>query len=157
MQCTKKRFAHIAPSGLQHVFDGIAAAQRVGFQRIRLNAVAIRGITEDEIVPLGRFARQQGLELRFIEFMPLDAEQRWESDQVLSGEQIRGSLEQEFGPLIASPRPDPSQPAVDFHFADGIGRIGFINPISQPFCGDCNRLRLTAEGQIRNCLFSTVE
>jgi cyclic pyranopterin phosphate synthase len=144
-------------SGLQHVFDGIAAAQRVGFERIRLNAVAIRGITEEEIVPLGRFARQQGLELRFIEFMPLDAEQRWQSDQVLSGEHIRSALEEEFGPLVASSRPDPSQPAMDFQFADGAGRIGFINPVSQPFCGDCNRLRITAEGQIRNCLFSTVE
>lgn len=144
-------------SGLAHVFEGIAAAQRVGFEKIRLNAVAIRGITEDEIVPLGRFARDQGLELRFIEFMPLDAEHRWQSDQVLAGEQIRSVLEQEFGPLIASPRPDPSQPAMDFQFADGVGRIGFINPVSQPFCEDCNRLRLTAEGQIRNCLFSTVE
>jgi len=144
-------------SGLHHVFEGIAAAQRVGFERIRLNAVAIRGITEDEIVPLGRFAREQGLELRFIEFMPLDAEERWESNQVLSGEQIRQVLEQEFGPLAATTRPDPSQPAVDFQFADGGGRIGFINPVSQPFCEDCNRLRLTAEGQVRNCLFSITE
>ncbi len=143
--------------GLFRVLEGIDAAQRVGFAKIRLNAVAIHGITEPEIVPLGRFARERGLELRFIEFMPLDAEQHWQHDQVLSGEDIRRILEDEFGPLLPANRTDPSQPAVDFEFADGIGRIGFINPVTQPFCGDCNRLRITAEGNIRNCLFSTVE
>ncbi len=144
-------------SGLQRVLDGIAEAQRVGFEKIRLNAVAIRGITDDEIVPLGEFARQQNLELRFIEFMPLDAEGNWETSQVLSGDVIRGRLESAFGNLVPAERPDPSQPAMDYQFADGRGRIGFINPVSQPFCGACNRLRITAEGQIRNCLFSTDE
>ncbi|MEQ8791973.1 MAG: GTP 3',8-cyclase MoaA [Pirellulaceae bacterium] len=143
--------------GLDRVLEGIFAARRVGFERIRLNAVAIAGITEEEVVPLGGFARQHGLELRFIEFMPLDAEQHWQNQQVLSGESIRAMLEAEFGPLTPAARPDPSQPAVDYRFADGVGRIGFINPISQPFCHDCNRLRITAEGQIRNCLFSTTE
>ncbi|MCO6458342.1 MAG: GTP 3',8-cyclase MoaA [Pirellulaceae bacterium] len=143
--------------GLERVLQGIFAAQRAGFEKIRLNAVAIRGITEDEVVPLGEFARRQGLELRFIEFMPLDAEGNWQQEQVLTGEEIRARLEDAFGPLVAIERPDPSQPAVDYQFADGMGRIGFINPVSQPFCGDCNRLRLTAEGQVRNCLFSTVE
>jgi cyclic pyranopterin phosphate synthase len=143
--------------GLDRVLAGIAAAQAAGFERVRLNAVAIRGITEDEIVPLGRFARERGLELRFIEFMPLDAEGHWDHDQVLSGAAIREQLEAEFGPLLPIARPDPSQPAVDFRFADGGGEIGFINPVTQPFCGDCNRLRLTAEGKVRNCLFSTVE
>mgnify|MGYP002624073913 CR=1 FL=1 len=143
--------------GIAKVLEGIAAAQRVGFDRIRLNAIAIAGLTEAEVVPLGRFAREQGLELRFIEFMPLDAEGNWQSDQVLSGEAIRALLEDAFGPLVAADRPDPSQPAVDFQFADGIGRIGFINPVTRPFCHDCNRLRITAEGQLRNCLFSTEE
>lgn len=142
--------------GLDQVLGGIAEAQRQGFRKIRLNTVAIRGITEDEVVPLAGFARQHGLELRFIEFMPLDAEQRWQNDQVLTGDEIRARLEAEFGPLTPADRPDPSQPAVDFRFADG-GLIGFINPVSEPFCGDCNRLRITAEGQVRNCLFSTVE
>jgi GTP 3',8-cyclase len=142
--------------GLNQVLDGIAEAQRQGFRQIRLNAVAIRGITEDEVVPLARFAREHGLELRFIEFMPLDAEQRWRNEQVLTGDEIRARLEAEFGPLTPADRPDPSQPAVDYRLADG-GRIGFINPVSEPFCGDCNRLRITAEGQVRNCLFSTVE
>jgi cyclic pyranopterin phosphate synthase len=143
--------------GLQRVLDGIFAAQQAGFEKIRLNAVAIKGITEAEVVPLGHFAREHGLELRFIEFMPLDAENRWQSDQVLSGETIREILEEEFGPLVAASRLDPSQPAVDYIFADGVGRIGFINPVSQPFCHDCNRLRITAEGPVRNCLFSLVE
>ena len=143
--------------GLQRVLDGIAAAQQAGFEKIRLNAVAIRGITEAEVVPLGRFARERDLELRFIEFMPLDAENRWESDQVLDGDTIRAILEAEFGPLVPTHRPDPSQPAVDYIFEDGVGRIGFINPVSQPFCHDCNRLRITAEGKIRNCLFSLTE
>lgn len=142
--------------GLEQVLAGIAAAQRQGFRKIRLNAVAIRGITEDEIVPLARFARQQRLELRFIEFMPLDAERRWQTDQVLPGEEIRARLADEFGPLVPAARPDPNQPAVDYAFADG-GLVGFINPVSEPFCRDCNRLRITAEGQIRNCLFSTAE
>jgi cyclic pyranopterin phosphate synthase len=143
--------------GFERVLEGIFAAQRAGFEKIRLNAVAIRGITEPEIVPLGQFARQRGMEMRFIEFMPLDAEANWESGQVLTGEEIRRVLEEEFGPLLPAERNDPCQPATDFVFADGVGRIGFINPVSEPFCGDCNRLRLTAEGQVRNCLFSIEE
>ena len=143
--------------GLQRVFDGIFAAQRVGFDRIRLNAVAIRGITDDEIVPLGEFARQHDFELRFIEFMPLDAEGNWQSEQVFTGADIRRRLEDAFCPLVPAARPDPSQPAVDYCFEDGCGRIGFISPVTQPFCTDCNRLRITAEGQVRNCLFSMAE
>ena len=144
-------------TGVQRVIDGIDAAIAAGFERIRLNAVAIRGLTEQEIVPLAQFARQRDLELRFIEFMPLDAEGNWSDAQVLDGAQIRKLLETEFGPLTLMPRPDPSQPAMDFRFADGRGGIGFINPVSQPFCGECNRLRVTSEGQVRNCLFSTEE
>lgn len=143
--------------GLDRVLAGIAAAQEAGFEEIRLNAVAIRGLTEEEIIPLAEFARERGLELRFIEFMPLDAEHHWSNDQLLTGADIRRVVEGRWGPLIPAPRSNPSQPAVDFHFADGRGSIGFINPVSEPFCGDCNRLRLTAEGQVRNCLFSTVE
>ena len=143
--------------GLQRVLEGIQVAQQLGFEKIRLNAVAIAGITEEEIVPLGEFARHQQLELRFIEFMPLDAEGNWQQDQVLSGATIRGCLEKEFGALVPANRKDASQPAVDYVFADGGGRIGFINPVTQPFCSDCNRLRITAEGKVRNCLFSTTE
>ena len=143
--------------GVDRVVAGIRAAVEAGFEQIRLNAVAIRGLTESEIVPLARFARELDCELRFIEFMPLDAENQWDASQVLSGDEIRSRLEAELGPLVPAARPDPSQPAVDFTFADGRGGVGLISPVSQPFCGDCNRLRLTAEGQIRNCLFSTTE
>jgi cyclic pyranopterin phosphate synthase len=143
--------------GLRQALDGILAAQRCGFDRIRLNAVSIRGLSEGEILPLAAFARQHGLELRFIEFMPLDAEGRWKNEQVLTGDEVRRRIEAEYGPLVAADRTDPGQPAVDFQYADGMGSVGFINPVSQPFCGDCNRLRITAEGQIRNCLFSSEE
>jgi cyclic pyranopterin phosphate synthase len=144
-------------SGLDKVLEGIAAAVQCGFDKIRLNAIAIDTVTDDDIVPLAAFSRARELELRFIEFMPLDAEGNWDTSQVLSGARIRRKLEEEFGPLVPSPRDDPSQPAVDYQFADGRGRIGFINPVTEPFCEHCNRLRITAEGQIRNCLFSTVE
>lgn len=144
-------------TGLERVLAGIFAAREAGFEKIRLNAVAIRGLSEDDLVPLGGFAREHDFELRFIEFMPLDADGAWNNAEVLTGQAIRGVLESAFGPLEAVEREDTSQPAVDFRFVDGRGRIGFINPVSQPFCGDCNRLRLTAEGEIRNCLFSTVE
>ena len=143
--------------GLPSVLAGISAAQRAGFTRIRLNAVAICGITEPEIIPLAEFARARELELRFIEFMPLDAEANWQSQQVLSGATLRARLEQHYGPLVPVTRTDSSQPAVDYAYADGRGRVGFISPVTEPFCGHCDRLRVTAEGQVRNCLFSTVE
>ena len=143
--------------GLDRVLSGIDKAIEVGFEKIRLNAIAIADLTETEVVPLVDFARGKRLELRFIEFMPLDAEQNWADDQVLTGEKIRHRIEQRFGPLVACQRDDPSQPAMDYEFEDGSGRIGFINPVSQPFCESCNRLRLTSEGKIRNCLFSTSE
>ena len=155
---TEETFKRIARrDGLDRVLAGIQAAKHVGFERIRLNAVAIKGITEPEIVPLANYARENQMEMRFIEFMPLDAENHWQNDQVLSGEEIRAAIEEAIGPLEPADRPDPSQPATDFRFADGSGTIGFINPVTQPFCEDCNRLRITAEGQVRNCLFSTVE
>jgi cyclic pyranopterin phosphate synthase len=143
--------------GLERVLEGIFAAKRVGFKKIRLNAVALRGITEPEIVPLANFARHNDMEMRFIEFMPLDADGQWDNEQVLDGAKIRKMLEEGIGPLEPLEPDDPSQPATDYAFADGVGRIGFINPVTEPFCHRCNRLRLTAEGQVRNCLFSTEE
>ncbi|HJQ78621.1 MAG TPA: GTP 3',8-cyclase MoaA, partial [Lacipirellulaceae bacterium] len=110
--------------GLGRVLSGIAAAQRAGFAQIRLNAIAIHGLTEEEILPLARFARERGLELRFIEYMPLDAEQHWQSADVLDGQEIRRILEAEFGPLVPVGRPHASQPASDFKYSDGRGRIG---------------------------------
>jgi cyclic pyranopterin phosphate synthase len=144
-------------AGFERVLAGIFEAQRVGFRQIRLNTVAVRGLTEPEIVPLGRFAREHDLELRFIEYMPLDADGQWDNAQVLSGAEIRSTLEREIARLEPLPVDDPHQPAVDYRFVDGRGRVGFINPVTQPFCSDCNRLRLTAEGQVRNCLFSDEE
>jgi cyclic pyranopterin phosphate synthase len=144
-------------TGLDRVLAGIFAAQKLGFEKIRLNAVAIRGLTEADIVPLGEFAREHNLEMRFIEFMPLDADGNWQQSQVLSGEVIREVLESSIGPLEVVAVEDASQPATDYRFSDGRGRIGFINPVTQPFCHNCNRLRLTAEGKVRNCLFSTIE
>lgn len=144
-------------TGLQQVLDGIAAAKDAGFERTRLNAIAIKGLTETEIVPLAHFAREQQMELRFIEFMPLDADQKWQEEKVLTGANIRQILRDEFGDLVRAVRPDSSQPAMDYEFADGGGKIGLINSVSEPFCETCNRLRITAEGQIRNCLFSDAE
>jgi cyclic pyranopterin phosphate synthase len=122
---------------------------------IKVNAVALRGFTEDEVVPFARFAREHPYEVRFIEFMPLDADRAWEIDKVLTGEEIRAAIDAVF-PLEPEPR-DAHATARVYRFADGRGRIGFINPVSEPFCGDCNRIRLTAEGKLRTCLFSINE
>jgi cyclic pyranopterin phosphate synthase len=142
--------------GLDRVLAGLAAARRAGFEEIRINAVSIRDLTEDEVVPLARFCRREGFHLRFIEFMPLDAEEAWDRSRVLSGADVRAILEREIGPLVAETAGDPGQPALDYRWADG-GRVGFINPVTRPFCDRCDRLRLTADGQFRNCLFSTTE
>ena len=142
--------------GLDRVLAGLAAAKQVGFTAIRINAVSIKGLTESEIVPLARFCRREGFQLRFIEFMPLDADQAWDRSQVLSGADVRELLEREIGPLVADTRADVGQPAIDYRWVDG-GRVGFINAVTRPFCDRCDRLRLTADGQVRNCLFSTVE
>lgn len=142
---------------LPEVLAGIAAAQAAGFSRIRLNAVAIRGLTEEEVLPLAAFALERGLELRFIEYMPLDSDGEWTDQQVLSGQAIRELVAAEYGPVEPVPGTDPSQPARDFTYAGGRGRLGLIQPVTQPFCATCNRLRLTAEGQLRNCLFSVEE
>ena len=144
-------------SGVDRVLAGLAVARREGFDDIRINAVSIKGLTEGEIVPLARFCRAEGFHLRFIEFMPLDAEHAWEKSQVLSGADVRALLEAQVGPLVAVTAADAGQPAVDYRWGDGTGRVGFIDPVSHPFCDRCDRLRLTADGQLRNSLFSTVE
>lgn len=142
--------------GLDRVLAGLAAAKRAGFAAIRVNAVSIRGLTEDEIVPLARFCRREDFQLRFIEFMPLDADGAWDGGRVLSGAEVREILEREIGPLVAEAATDAGQPARDYRWVDG-GRVGFIDPVTRPFCDRCDRLRLTADGQFRNCLFSTTE
>ena len=122
---------------------------------IKINAVAIRGFTEQEVLPFARLARETPYQVRFIEFMPLDADHAWSSSRVLSGEEIRAEIEAVY-PLEPEPR-EPSATARVYRFADGRGRIGFINPVSEPFCADCNRVRLTADGRLRTCLFSLNE
>jgi cyclic pyranopterin phosphate synthase len=122
---------------------------------IKVNAVAIRGFTEQEVLPFAALARSTDYEVRFIEFMPLDADRAWTRAQVLTGEEIRAAIE-EVHPLVEEPR-EPSATARVFRFADGAGRIGFINPVSEPFCANCNRVRLTADGRLRTCLFSLHE
>jgi cyclic pyranopterin phosphate synthase len=122
---------------------------------IKVNAVAIRGFTEQEVLPFAQFARRTPYEVRFIEFMPLDGDRSWSADRVLTGAEIRAAIEAVY-PLEPLPRERHATARV-YRFADGRGRIGFINPVSEPFCGDCNRIRLTADGRLRTCLFSLRE
>ena len=122
---------------------------------IKINAVGIRGFTETEILPMAKFAREHPYEVRFIEFMPLDADHNWDPSSVLTGDEIRAAIHDVY-PLEAQPR-EPSATARKYRFADGHGTIGFINPVSEPFCADCNRIRITAEGKLRTCLFSLHE
>jgi len=143
--------------GHEKVIEGILAAQRAGFDPVKVNAISIRGLTEDEIVPLGQFARETGVELRFIEFMPLDADNAWEREKVLFAHEIAEKLSDEIIPLVPRKHQNPAAPAREFEFEDGRGRIGFIASISNPFCESCNRFRLTADGKLRNCLFSLEE
>jgi cyclic pyranopterin phosphate synthase len=122
---------------------------------IKVNAVAIRGFTEEEVIPFAELARRSPYEIRFIEFMPLDADHSWSPDQVLAGTEIRAAIDAVY-PLEPLPR-EPHATARVYRFADGRGKIGFINPVSEPFCADCNRVRLTADGRLRTCLFSLNE
>jgi cyclic pyranopterin phosphate synthase len=122
---------------------------------IKINAVALRDFTEEEAIPFAEFARRTPYEVRFIEFMPLDADHAWSEDQVLTGEEIREAINAVY-PLEPQPR-EPHATARIYNFADGQGKVGFINPVSEPFCADCNRVRLTADGHLRTCLFSLKE
>jgi len=142
--------------GLDRVIAGILAAKKAGFEPIKINAVSIRGITEQEVIPLARFARQYGLEMRFIEYMPIGAD-HWERGKVYFAHEIMEQLEREVAPLVPVEDYDPRAPAMEFRYTDGGGNIGIIASVSRPFCLSCNRLRLTAEGKLRNCLFALDE
>ncbi len=142
--------------GLEKVLDGIRAAKRAGFAPIKINAVSIRGVTENEVVPLARFAREHGLEMRFIEYMPIGAD-HWERGKVYFAHEILEQLAREVAPLAPVEDQDARAPAQEFAYTDGGGRVGIIASISRPFCLSCNRLRLTADGKLRNCLFSIDE
>jgi cyclic pyranopterin phosphate synthase len=140
---------------LPRVLAGIEAARKLGFQ-IKLNAVAVKGRNEPDIPALVRFGRENGIEVRFIEFMPLDAQEIWAINRVLTADQMIEAIEREFGPLVPVPDADPRAPATEYRFTDGT-RVGFIASVSKPFCGNCNRLRLTSDGKLRNCLFARDE
>jgi len=151
------RFRQLARrDGLEKVIDGILAAKRAGFHPIKINAVSIRGMTEAEVVPLAQFARLHGLEMRFIEYMPIGAD-HWERDKVYFAHEILEQLERQVAPLVPVDDYDPRAPAMEFRYTDGGGRVGIIASISRPFCMSCNRVRLTADGKLRNCLFALDE
>jgi GTP 3',8-cyclase len=152
-----ERFKALARrDGLEQVLDGLAAAKEAGFAPIKVNAISMRGTTEDDVIPLARFAREHGFDLRFIEYMPIGAEP-WERDKVLPARDLLDTLEAFFGPLVPAPDYDPRAPAMEFSYADGGGTVGIIASVSRPFCRKCNRLRLTADGKVRNCLFALDE
>jgi len=141
---------------LPRVLRGLEAiARHPDVRPIKVNAVALRGFTEEEAVPFAEFARSTSYQVRFIEFMPLDGDHAWSRDQVLTGDEIRAIIDR-VHPLEEVPR-EPHATARVFRFRDGRGEIGFINPVSEPFCADCNRIRLTADGKLRTCLFSLHE
>lgn len=142
---------------LDKVLAGLALAKRIGFTTIKLNAVAVKNLVEPDIVPLARFARENNFEVRYIEFMPLDAQNLWDRSKVLLADQIIETLSREISPLTPVPDPDPRAPASEYEFADGGGRVGFIASVSRPFCLNCNRIRLTADGKVRYCLFAIEE
>ena len=141
---------------LPQVLRGLEAlARHPEVHPIKVNAVAMRDFTEQEAVPFAEFARSTAFQVRFIEFMPLDADHAWSKDQVLTGDELRDIIGSVY-PIEELPR-EPSATARVFRFRDGQGEIGFINPVSEPFCADCNRVRLTADGKLRTCLFSVNE
>ncbi len=144
-------------NGLEQVLAGLAELEKYpSIRPIKVNAVAMRDFSEDEVVAFARLAREKPYAIRFIEFMPLDADGNWERDRVLTGGEIKAIVERDFMPLVPVPA-EPSSTSRRYTFADGVGEIGFISPVSQPFCSTCNRIRLTADGQIRTCLFSIDE
>jgi GTP 3',8-cyclase len=142
---------------LERVLAGIETAKRLGYGPIKLNAVAVKNLVEPDIVPLARYARENGFEVRYIEFMPLDAQNLWDRSKVLMADQMVEMLSREICPLEEIPDRDPRAPALEYRFADGVGRVGFIASVSRPFCLNCNRIRLTADGKLRYCLFAIEE
>ncbi|HUJ48839.1 MAG TPA: GTP 3',8-cyclase MoaA [Bryobacteraceae bacterium] len=154
----RERFLRITRrDDLPKVLDGLETARRIGFGPIKINAVAVKNLVEPDIVPLVRFGREHGYEVRFIEFMPLDAQGLWSRKEVLPASEIIETLSRELGPLIEIPDRDPRAPATEYRFADGIGRVGLVASVTRPFCLNCNRIRLTSDGKLRYCLFAIEE
>lgn len=153
-----ERFAEITGSdSIDRVLDSIQTAKDLGFEPVKLNAVIVRGRNDDEIVDFAAFAREQDVSIRFIEYMPLDSGHEWDRDLVVSGKEIREKIGSVY-PLTLKEASRGSETAWKYRFADGSpGEIGIIAPVTEMFCGQCSRIRLTADGQIRTCLFSNVE
>lgn len=141
-----------------HVLEGLAELERhPAIHPIKINAVAMRGFSEEEVLDFAHLARRKAYVMRWIEFMPLDADQAWRKEDILAGGEIKAIIEAAYGPLVPITTGDPSETARRYTFSDGVGEVGFINPVSEPFCATCDRIRLTADGQIRTCLFATEE
>jgi len=154
----RERFRQITRRDeIGRVLAGLEAARRAGFRDIKINAVAVKGLTEPDVIPLAHFGRGNGFQIRYIEFMPLDAQGLWDKSRVLLMQDILDMLAEEFGPLEAVPDADPRAPALEYRFGDGRGSVGFIASVSRPFCLNCNRIRLTADGHLRYCLFALEE
>jgi GTP 3',8-cyclase len=149
-----ERFARITrvPNGYDHVLAGIRASRRVGLWPVKVNCVLMRGFNEDQIIPFGMFAREEAVVVRFIEFMPLEEGRTWSPDTVVALHEILQRMAG-YRPLIEIPR-RRSETARRYCFDDGVGEIGIIAPVSNPFCGHCSRIRITSDGKIRTCLFS---
>jgi GTP 3',8-cyclase len=151
------RFERIARRDrLPEVLAGLEAAKRAGFSPIKINAVLMRGFNQDEAMPLARWAREQGFELRFVEWMPLDSQRSWSTERLVPAAEILAGLEAAF-PLEPVPGTDPSAPAELHRYRDGGGTVGVIASVTHPSCQRCDRIRLTADGQIRTCLFAHQE
>jgi GTP 3',8-cyclase len=142
---------------LHRVLEGIEACRRLGYSPIKINAVAVKNLVEPDVVPLALYGRERGIEVRYIEFMPLDAQGLWLRDKVLTADEMIAMLSREISPLEEIPDSDPRAPATEYRFTDGIGTVGFVASVSRPFCLNCNRLRLTADGKVRYCLFAIEE
>jgi GTP 3',8-cyclase len=152
----RERFLAITRrDALDSVLDGIAAAVVAGFDPVKLNCVVMRGVNYDEVVDFARFGREAGVTVRFIEFMPLDASDSWSANRVVPGAEIVAAIDEAFPLVVVEDR--GSSPASRYRYQDGAGEIGVISSVSEPFCGACDRIRLTAEGQVRNCLFAIEE
>jgi len=148
------RFARITrvSNGFDNVLAGIRASRRVGLWPVKVNCVLMRGFNEDQIIPFGMFAREEGVIVRFIEFMPLEEDRVWAPETVVTLDEILLRIS-EYRPLVEIPH-ERSETARRYRFDDGIGEIGIIAPVSHPFCGHCSRIRITSDGKIRTCLFS---
>ena len=148
------RFARITrvPNGFDSVLAGVRASRRVGLAPVKVNCVLLRGFNEDQIIPFGMFAREEGVVVRFIEFMPLEEDRVWTPEIVVRLDEIVARMS-EYLPLVEIPH-QHSETALRYRFSDGVGEIGIIAPVSHPFCGHCSRIRITSDGKIRTCLFS---